>query len=236
MSAGDYHGWLVCQLPSGSYCVICGGDARRVRAEIFLIDDAVLIDDEGHDAGIAIGGRIGDQRKAARHMAIDDIILSAAGRVLSLLGQNVEIVAVIGPRLWMRRTGPITGRPGARDERPQRAFLFAGFDGPIEPIALADLAHEVLRVFRRAAGPQVLGGIFALGRDVGAAHFDDAELVAADAPIENLILTGLGVEAPAGVLANERDWQGPLVCADDQDCLAVTVALEFMRFIIGGNE
>jgi predicted ATPase len=55
----------------------------------------------------------------------------------------------------------------------------------------------MLRIFRGIAGPQALGGIFALGRDVGAAHFDDTELVAADAPIENLIRAGFGVEAPA---------------------------------------
>src|ERR1700746_3809152 len=37
-----------------------GGDFIGIGAEILLIDDAVLVDDEGGDAGEAIARRIGD--------------------------------------------------------------------------------------------------------------------------------------------------------------------------------
>ena len=183
-------------------------DACRVTAEIFLIDNAVLVDDEGHDAGIAIGGRIGDHREAARHTIVEDVIPGAAGRIRPLLGQNPEIVAVIGPRLHMRGAGPVTGRPGLGDERAQRAFLFAWFDGPIEPITLSNRAHVVLRIFRSAAGAQISGGIFALGRDVDAAHRDDTALIAADAPIKNLIGAGVECRSASGRACGRAGLEG----------------------------
>ena len=54
--------------------------------------------------------------------------------------------------------------------------------------------------------------------------------------LRNLVRAGFRVEAPVGVLANERDWQGPLVLADDQSRFVVAVALEFMFFVIGSDE
>src|ERR1019366_975650 len=168
-------------------------------------------------------------------MPVDDIVRGTAGCVLPLLGQNPEVVAVVGLRLYMRCPRTVTGGPSGRDERSQRTFVFVRFGGPIEPIALSGPAHEVLCVVRGAAGPQAFGCIFALGPDIGAACFYDHELVAADAPIENLIRTSLGVEAPAGGLADQRNRKRPFVFADDQDCLAVAFELELECLIIGGN-
>jgi hypothetical protein len=55
-----------------------------------------MIDQEGHDAGIAILRRIGDQREAADHLAFDDIVEGAAGRIRPLPLQDAKIVAVVG--------------------------------------------------------------------------------------------------------------------------------------------
>src|ERR1700677_1053058 len=71
-----------------------GGDARRGGTQVLLIDDAILIDDESHDAGIAISCRIGDQRKATGHMPVGDIVHGAAVCVLALPRQDPEIVPV----------------------------------------------------------------------------------------------------------------------------------------------
>ena len=61
-------------------------DAFRRGAEIVLVNDPVLINDEGHDVGVAIGRRIGDQCEAAGCMAVDDIIPGAARARSCLVG------------------------------------------------------------------------------------------------------------------------------------------------------
>ena len=59
---------------------------ERGRAEILLIDDAVLADDEGLHAGDAIFGRSRHQSEAADHRAFHHVIELAerSGRSLSL--------------------------------------------------------------------------------------------------------------------------------------------------------
>jgi len=44
------------------------GNLCRVGPNIFLVDNTVLMDDEGHDAGVAILGRVGQECEAARKM------------------------------------------------------------------------------------------------------------------------------------------------------------------------
>ena len=56
------------------------GDARRSLAEILLVDIAFMVDDEGRDAGVAVFGRLGNGRKAADHVALDDVIHGPARR------------------------------------------------------------------------------------------------------------------------------------------------------------
>src|ERR1019366_355956 len=109
------------------------------------------------------------------------------------------------------------------------------FARPIEPIVLSICAHEVLRIFGGTAGPEALGGVFALSHDISAAHFNDTEFVAANPPIENLFHACRGVEAPAGLLADQRNRKRPLLLAHDQDRLGLTVELELVCFVIGGN-
>jgi hypothetical protein len=106
-------------------------EACRRSTEIFLVNNAVLIDDESHDARITISSRIGQKREAACQMAIDDVIPGPARRVLSLPAQNLEIVPIIRPWFEVLAARAITGRSGAGNERAQRALLFAGLYGPI---------------------------------------------------------------------------------------------------------
>jgi hypothetical protein len=62
----------------GIECRHSFGDFRRVGAEILLKDRSVMVDQESHHARIAVFGRIGDQCKAADHLAIDDVVVFAA--------------------------------------------------------------------------------------------------------------------------------------------------------------
>ena len=51
---------------------------RCVGAEILLIHDAVLVHDERHHAGVAVFGRVGDERNAAPELAVHQVIAGAA--------------------------------------------------------------------------------------------------------------------------------------------------------------
>src|SRR6201992_2373108 len=75
------------------------GKARRGWSQVFLEDDAVLVDHERHHAGIAPPGGEGDQGEAARHATVYDVAVCAGQRVRSLaVGalavENAEIVAL----------------------------------------------------------------------------------------------------------------------------------------------
>src|SRR6516162_11136413 len=60
------------------------GNGFGALAEILLVDLAGMIDHEGHHTGVAVFGRIGNQRKASDHLAVDDIVHLASGRVRTL--------------------------------------------------------------------------------------------------------------------------------------------------------
>src|SRR6478672_6928567 len=57
---------------------------HRAGAEISLIDLSFLIDDEGHDAGIAVPCRVGDDGEASDGSSADDVVERARLRTLAL--------------------------------------------------------------------------------------------------------------------------------------------------------
>src|SRR3954447_3691854 len=71
-----------------------GDDGLGIGAKIPLIGFALLVDDEGHDAGVAVFRGPGDEGKAANHVAIDDVAIRPAGSVRALLGEDLEQVSV----------------------------------------------------------------------------------------------------------------------------------------------
>src|SRR5277367_2644381 len=70
------------------------GKLGGFRAEVFLVDNPVLADDEGHHARGTVVRRIGQQGKASSHVAIHNVTLGAAVSAFSLGGQDPIIVAV----------------------------------------------------------------------------------------------------------------------------------------------
>jgi hypothetical protein len=64
------------------------------RAEILLVDGSVVIDKEGHYAGVAVFSGIGNEREAADHVAAHNVVDGAAGRARPLRGKNLIIIAV----------------------------------------------------------------------------------------------------------------------------------------------
>src|SRR5262249_2504920 len=57
-----------------------------LRTKILLKHGAILVDNKGHDAGIAILSRVSHEREAADHLAFGQIVVSAARRIRPLAG------------------------------------------------------------------------------------------------------------------------------------------------------
>src|SRR5882672_6433384 len=72
---------------------------ERRRAQVFLVDDAVMADHERLHAARAVLGGGRDEREAANHQAVDDEIHFAEWRRRSLALQDLEEVAMVGLRL-----------------------------------------------------------------------------------------------------------------------------------------
>src|SRR5256886_4289807 len=184
-------------------------EGARVRPEVLLVHDAVVVDDETHHAGDAVLRGEGDQCEARDHVTTRDVVVFAVRRSGPLGGQDpVEI-----PVEWRRaRTlAPVASGPRAGDEIAERARRLAGPGGPVEAIALARSAGELLRVLEDAAAGAVLGVVLALGVHVGQARLDREELIAADAPREDLLAPPPRIEPPALAVLHERDRKRPVV-------------------------
>ena len=71
---------------------------------------------------------------------------------------------------------------------------------PIEPVFLAGLTDEALRI-DAGSKSTVLAGVVVLRIDIGKTDLDRIELVTADTAIEDFAAALVGVERPCAVLA-----------------------------------
>src|SRR5262249_39988282 len=72
------------------------GDAASPRTQIPFVNITVVVDDKGHDAGIAVFGRVSHEPETADHIATNDVVDGATRRVRSLTGQYLVIIPVNG--------------------------------------------------------------------------------------------------------------------------------------------
>src|SRR5215468_3786383 len=207
---------------------------RRVGAEVLLIDDAVVVHDEGHHAGGAVLRGEGDHAEAADHVPVGHVVRGAAGRIRPLTGQDTVVVAVVGNRPLLRAF-PVALGPCLGHERPERTLWLAGLGLPVESVALAGRAGEALGVLEHIALLARLGIILALRIDVGEADLDRAELVPPDAPIENLFLSVGRVEAPARSVGHHGNGEGVVVAAHVENDLPAA-RLEAMTLVVFAEE
>src|ERR1700693_2355641 len=91
------------------------------------------------------------------------------------------------------------------DELAKRACVLAGLRRPIEPVLLVGTADDALRISGAGAADAIFVGVLVLRVDIGKAGLDRVELVAADAPIQDLKPAGGCIELPGGALARERN-------------------------------
>src|SRR5262245_26155597 len=205
--------------------------AVRLGSEILLVEDALVIDEERHHAGIAVLRRIGHQREAADQLAARDVIQRSPVSALPLAGQNLVVVAVIGHALV---AGAITLRRRTGGKVAERALILAGLRRPVQAVLLARPADDALRV-DPVPGDSLLG-IFVLCVDIGETGLDGAQFVAADAAKQDLLAPGGRVELPCPVLTHERNGKREVILPDDQDCLVVALHGDPVFGVIGGKK
>ena len=100
-----------------------GDDTFRRHTQVLLIDDPVVVDDEGHDPRGTVRGRICDHGEAADHLAVHHVAVCPSRRVLPLPLQDLVEIALVGDRLvaGLFATVAFSDRLGC--QRTQGAFL-----------------------------------------------------------------------------------------------------------------
>ncbi len=73
-----------------------------------------------------------------------------------------------------------------------------------------------MRVLEHLVAVAVLARVFNLGVDVGAQELDGGEFMLADAPVDDLVHARVGIEAPAPLLLDERNREGPRLETEDE--------------------
>ena len=82
------------QVLSGLNSVVGFGVFGGVLAEVLLVDDAVLVDDEGRDAGVAVPLRIGDEGETSGHLPVDNVVFRSSLGIGALFGEDAIEVTV----------------------------------------------------------------------------------------------------------------------------------------------
>src|SRR5262249_52673282 len=170
--------------------------------------------------------RIGNHCKAADHLSFDDIVVGASRRMLSLSGQNSEMIALKGNGSGILARWPVAVANRIGNQRTQGALGFARTGRPIKTILLARAASEFLSIFRHLPVGTFHPRIFALRSDDRAQCLDRVKLVSSDAPVQQLLFARRGVERPAIALANQREWKRKVIIADREHSLVRALHLE----------
>src|SRR5262245_47970673 len=127
---------------------------------------------------------------------------------------------MIGRRFAGCRVVALASRPDQEGTQWTRRLIGRRF--PIQSIMFALRAHELCGILEQRNVLRIAHVVFALRVDIGQAHLDDVELVASYAPIEDLLLACLGVEAPTRVVLDEWEGEWPCVFSDLQNTLGIS--------------
>jgi len=215
------------------------GDFRGVFAQVALVEGAVLVDDERHDAGAAVVGGEGNDCKAADELIVDHVIAGAAGGSGSLGGDQAIEVAEVGASADCR-LGIFAVAFGFRDsdQIAQRAWGLAFGGAPEEAIFFAGVAENFERVGRDTIMIGVGHGIFALGIHDGEADLDGVQLVTADTAVDDFLLAGGSVKAPLSlaVFIDNGDGKRPVGGADDDSDFTILGGDEGVFFVVSLEE
>jgi hypothetical protein len=166
----------------------------------------------------------GDEGKPADHVSIDHIVVFAAGRVLPLPSEYLEMVSVERPTFGFNLLPEfrvVTFGLRIGHQRSNRAFFPVEVRWPVEPIVFPRGTHEPLGIFQNLIAILIGARIFSLGLHVSAHDRKCREFVPADAAAEQFVLAGLGVEGPPAIPLHDGDREWPQVIAqfEDDECI-----------------
>ena len=156
-------GTLSAAFASGSKVSILRAIFSVRSPEILLKHGAVLIDHKGHDAGIAVFGGISNERKAADHLTLDEIVVSPTGSGRALPREDAVVIAMIGYR---GAAGLVALGCSLRSEIAKRARLLSFCGWPVESVLLSRTTDDPLRIDTSAKTRRIKRGIFILRLDI----------------------------------------------------------------------
>src|SRR5262249_51779540 len=135
-------------------------------------------------------------------------------------------VAVAVVRDALGRAGLVALALRGGEERAEGALRLAFLRLVVEAVALPRRAGDAARVVEQAVRVWVHAVVVLLRVDVSDAGLHRGALVAPDPPRDDLVVAGVGVEAPARRLLHDRDREGPAVVADVEDCARVALHVD----------
>ncbi len=119
----------------------------------------------------------------------------------------MKVVTAIGSWSAFLALGKTSG-DRVRHERTYRALRLAIRGFPIKAILLPGIAEDFVRILA------VLRRVFLLRRCQFLANANGRHLIPANSPVQDLFLSGLGVEVPRLTLIHQRNWCRPIMRAD----------------------
>src|SRR5258706_6057627 len=183
---------------------------ESLRPETFLVDNAVVADDEGPDTGDFILRRRSHEGKAPDHHSFHYEIQLAEWSCGALPFENLEKVAVVrlaaGVTLFNGAGDLVTYRtsPGAIGILPRQAILLAG------------RANDALGILVNFIALVRLKSILVLSFHIAAADCNRVQFIGSDAAVEKLLPAGFGVEEPLLTLLHKRHRERPVLVADKE--------------------
>src|SRR5664280_3869220 len=165
-----------------------------LRSEVPFIDHSGRIHQEGHDSGVAVLGRIGDECEATRHLAIHDVAFGATLGLSALSRQDPVVVAVERLRSIVFASIALAG--GIGYQGANRALGLPLGNLPIKSVLLAFIANELLRVLVDGIAIMRLLKIIVLSIGQDPTHANGCHLILTDTTEEDFLHSGLAVEIP----------------------------------------
>ena len=140
--------------------------------------------------------------------------------------------------VWNRCGGRFSLIPFALDsghDRTERTLWLALLRVPVQTVFLSRIAYELLRVLQKSVSVAVFDRILPLSIDDRQTSLNRKQLILADPPIENFFLAFVGVENPSLAFLHNRDWERPLLFANEQN-RGFPFGRQPVLFVIGLNK
>src|SRR5580704_6487017 len=178
---------------------------ERIRAQILLIDNSFVTDDECLDARNAIICWSGGKSEASDHRPLYDKIHRTEWGRETLAFQDFEEISMIW--LGLIRVALLQGIGNFLGDWPAQRLIRIP---PNQTVVLSGGADDFLCVLIYLGVVMPFQSIFLLGIHIAAADFDGIQFIASDATVQNFLAARRGVKEPYSVSLDDGDRQRPI--------------------------